>query len=347
MSPDGGAGAVDTQARRNPVESSILHGVEVMRSPEIEAVARRSWTSWAAADGPAFHNLTSRDPAIRWILAADDEWFGQSDHIPELLAARNERIGIQRLEFDRVEGFQAGEVGWVALEVTVHPAIGEPVTLRETGVYVLEDGVWRAIQVHSSRGVPREETFGYALANVLAELVNSLTVGDGEGIAAAAGSSGLVTLMFTDIEDSTRLSHEHDESEWISRIQHHFNEIDRRVTDNGGTMVKTLGDGAMAAFPTARGAADAALAIQQSNDDSAMRVRIGIHTGEAFVVGADYAGIAVAKAARVASAASGGETLLSSTTSELLARFDYRMGTERASEFKGIPGTHRLIPLLA
>ena len=63
-------------------------------------------------------------------------------------------------------------------------------------------------------------------------------------------------------------------------------------------------------------------------------------------MGGDYAGVAVAKAARVASAADGGEILLSSATNELLARFAYAVGTERTAELKGIPGTHRLIPLL-
>ena len=317
-----------------------------MRSPEVEAVARRFWENFAAANKPALANMKSRDPALRMVLSADDEWFGQADHLAELIAERGERIGVERLEFDRMEGYQAGDVGWVAAEVTVHLRKGDAVTFRNTSVFVIEDGVWRVIQTHTSRGVPAAETFGYAIAEVLADLVGSLTEGDGHDIAAAAGSSGLVTLMFTDIENSTRLSHEYGESDWIPLIQRHFDEIERCVTENGGTMVKTLGDGAMAAFPTARGAAEAALAIQQENNDAGMRVRIGIHTGEAVVVGADYAGIAVAKAARVASAASGGEILTSSATKELLARFDYRMGEERVADLKGIPGTHRLIPLL-
>jgi class 3 adenylate cyclase len=320
--------------------------MEVIRSPEVEAVARRIWENFAAVNKPALANIVSRDPAARWVLSADDEWFGHADHIAELMASRSERIGVERLEFDRVEGYQAGDVGWVAAEITVHLEKGDSVTFRNTSVLIIEDGVWRVIQSHTSRGVPAVETFGYAIAEVLAELVGSLTEGDGHDIAAAAGSSGLVTLMFTDIEDSTRLAHQHGESEWIRRIRRHFDDIERCVTENGGTVVKTLGDGAMAAFPTARGAADAALAIQQANDDAGMRVRIGIHTGEAVAVGADYAGIAVSKAARVASAASGGEILTSSTTRELLGRFDYRMGDERVADLKGIPGTHRLIPLL-
>ncbi|HSG78968.1 MAG TPA: adenylate/guanylate cyclase domain-containing protein [Acidimicrobiia bacterium] len=320
--------------------------MDIERSPELEAVVRRVWTNFAAGNGPALANMTSRDPAVRFILSADDEWFSHADRIAELMTERSERIGTQRLEFDRVEGYQAGDVGWVALELTVHFATGDSATFRQTGVFVVEDGVWRTIQSHTSRGVPAEETFGYAMANVLADLVGSLTENDGQDIAAAASSSGLVTLMFTDIEGSTRLSHEHGESEWIRMVQDHFDEIGRHVAANGGAVVKTLGDGAMAAFPTARGAAEAALAIQRSESHPGLRVRIGIHTGEAVAVGADYAGIAVAKAARVASAAAGGEILVSSATKELLAGFDFPFGAERSADLKGIPGTHRLIPLL-
>ncbi len=304
------------------------------------------WTAFADSAGVAIANMTSRDPALRFILSADDNWFSHTDGIAELMTERSERIGVQRLEFDRVEGYQAGDVGWTAVELTVHHRNGEPVTFRQTSAFIVEDGVWRVIQLHTSRGVPAEETFGYEIAGVLAELVGSLTEEETQDIADTAGSRGLLTLVFTDVEDSTRLSHEHGESDWVRMIQGHFDEIERHVAEHGGTVVKTLGDGAMAAFPTASGAADAAIAIQASSGDSGIRVRVGIHTGEAVIVGADYAGIAVAKAARVASAADGGEILVSSATKELLGRFDYRFGPERSAELKGIPGTHRLIPLL-
>lgn len=319
--------------------------MEIERSPELEAVVRRLWTAFAAGATSTIANMVTTDASARIILSADDEWFSDADNLPELMTARAARINIERVEFDRMEAYQRGDTGWTANELTLFLSDGESLRFRQTGTFVLEDGMWRAVQLHTSRGVAAEETFGYDVANVLADLVGSLTKADGEGIAAAAGATGLVTLMFTDIEDSTRLSHERGEADWIRSVQEHFATTDRAVTTAGGTVVKTLGDGAMAAFPTARGAADAALAIQASESDPDMRVRIGIHTGEAVSLGSDYAGIAVAKAARVASAAAGGETLVSATTRELLARFDYTLGDERTAELKGIPGTHRLTPL--
>lgn len=67
--------------------------------------------------------------------------------------------------------------------------------------------------------------------------------------------------------------------------------------------------------------------------------------GEAISVGRDYAGLAVAKAARIGSAAAGGEILVSSATRELINRFDYTFDTERAAELRGLNGVHRLYPL--
>lgn len=320
--------------------------MEIVRSPEIEAVVRRLWSAFGSGSGSTFANLTSRHPAARFILAADDLWLDSSDGTVEYMTERGRLIGVARIEQNRSEAWQAGEVGWFAAEITSHLVNGESVTFRQTAVLVIEDGVWHVIQIHTSQGVPPEQTFGDSIAAALDELVNSLTESHRVKIAAAAGSTGLVTLMFTDVEDSTRMAAERGDTEWVALMQNHFEAIGRSVTVSGGTVVKTLGDGAMAAFSTPRGAAESAIAIQHSSGDQGLRVRIGIHTGEAVAVGSDYAGTTVAKAARIASAADGGEVLLSSTTRELLAPYDFRFGDERTAELKGLPGTHRLIPLL-
>ena len=82
------------------------------------------------------------------------------------------------------------------------------------------------------------------------------------------------------------------------------------VEDTDGKVTKPLGDGTMASFPTARNAVDAAIGIERGETDDEIRVRIGIHKGEAISLGDDYAGLAVAKAARIASAAAGGDPRL-------------------------------------
>ena len=212
-------------------------------------------------------------------------------------------------------------------------------------VFVMEDGAWKIVQAHTSIGVSDEETFGYELAAGLQALVESLSTSSTEAIVEVAGTSGTVTLMFTDIEDSTRLGQQRGDSVWSQDIHRHFDAVSNVVEDNNGKVIKTLGDGTMAAFPTARNAADAAIRIERMGTDNEIRVRIGIHTGEAISVGGDYTGVAVATAARITSAAAGGEILVSSATRELISRFEYMFDTERVAELKGLDGTHRMYPL--
>ena len=90
-------------------------------------------------------------------------------------------------------------------------------------------------------------------------------------------------------------------------------------------------------------AVEAAIGIHNLNDG--LRVRIGIHSGEAMAVGDDYAGVAIAKAARITSAAQGGQTLVSSATREIIDPLGYEVGEPFTVELKGISGTHRLFPV--
>ncbi len=322
----------------------------IKRSPEIEAVVRRLWDSFVVGSEAAIRNLTSAHPSYRMILSADDQWFSGPGLAP-MLAERGKLMEIERFEFDRLEAFEAGDVGWAASNVTVTMRTGdrpgEPKFFRSTVTFVMEDGIWKAIQIHTSVGVPQADVFGVEVDEGLSALVDSLGTSNAGEISDVAGATGLVTLMFTDIEDSTHLSALRGDSRWSQDIREHLAAVDEIVSAHGGRVVKTLGDGSMAAFPSATSASGAALAIQRMDGDAELRVRIGIHTGEAVAMGDDYAGVAVAKAARVASAAEGGEILLSSATRELLDRFDAELGPERVVELKGLSGTHRLIPLLS
>lgn len=318
----------------------------VRRSPEVEAVVRRLWRAFVEGSEAAFRNLLSSDDGFRMILSADDQWFVGPDLAP-MFAERGRMMDIERLEIERLEGYEKDDVGWVASEVTVTTRSGISGTFRTTVTLVIEDGVWKAIQIHTSVGVPQADVFGVELDEGLSALIASLEDDTAAEISDVAGTSGIVTLMFTDIEDSTHLSATRGDARWSQDIRSHLGAVERVVTGHGGRVVKTLGDGSMAAFTSATSAAHAAFDIQQTESDTELRVRIGIHTGEAVAMGDDYAGVAVAKAARVASAAHGGEILISSATRELLDRFTCETGPERVVELKGLPGTHRLIPLLS
>src|SRR5947208_11129567 len=92
----------------------------------------------------------------------------------------------------------------------------------------------------------------------------------------------------------------------------------------GGHEINTQGDSFFVAFRRPKDAVGAAVDAQRAvarhpwPDEAALRVRIGIHTGEATVAGDQYVGLAVHRAARICAAAHGGQVLLSQTTQALL-----------------------------
>lgn len=314
------------------------------RSPEVEAVVRRMWQAFVDRDRLAIANMTTDNPDLRFVLSADDEWINGDGQVEELMVNRAEEIGVIGREFDRLEAFEHGDTAWFAAIVVVSRTAGEDLTFRNTGTLIIEGGVWRYTQLHTSIGVPNSESFGYEISKGLADLVSSLDEQAAEAVVSTS-HNGTVTLMFTDIEDSTLISEQVGDAAWSDLISDHFVSLRLAAESHRGTVIKTLGDGAMVAFPAASGALMAAIDIQRASAVSALKVRVGVHTGDAVHAAGDYAGIAVNKTARITSAANSGEILASSVTVELAGSHGFRFGQERSAELKGISGTHRLIPV--
>ncbi len=120
--------------------------------------------------------------------------------------------------------------------------------------------------------------------------------------------------MFTDIEGSTRL-HQRLGPLFKTLIAEHDGLLGGVIASAGGVVVRSMGDGVFAAFADAVGAVKAAAEIQrlvaahQWPDRAELKVRIGLHRGDAEVSGADYVALAVHQAARVSAAAHGGQVL--------------------------------------
>ena len=156
-----------------------------------------------------------------------------------------------------------------------------------------------------------------------------------------------VTVMFTDIENSTMLAEKYGDTQWMQVLRAHNEIIRKELRTHGGNEIKSQGDGFMLAFNSARRALSCAVAIQQEVDrharahpDQAVRVRIGLHTGEAISEGGDLFGRHVILAARIAGRAEGGEILVSHLVCELVAGADdiaFDEGEE--VELKGLSGT--------
>jgi predicted ATPase/class 3 adenylate cyclase len=135
--------------------------------------------------------------------------------------------------------------------------------------------------------------------------------------------AGTVTFLFTDIEGSTRLMQRLGDRYPALQAAHH--EILRAAfRGNDGRELRTEGDSFFCVFASALGACEAAAAAQrgfaahQWPEEGAIRVRVGLHTGEAPLVGDEYVGLDVHHAARIAAAAYGGQVLVSEATSALV-----------------------------
>jgi class 3 adenylate cyclase/DNA-binding CsgD family transcriptional regulator len=140
-----------------------------------------------------------------------------------------------------------------------------------------------------------------------------------------------VTFLFTDIEGSTRLLKALGRDRYGEVLSKHNRMLRSAFAESGGLEIDTKGDSFFVVFRSVGSAvaaaanAQRALAAHEWPENVEVRVRMGLHTGEASVGSDGYVGFAVHQAARIGDAGHGGQILLSSTTSNLI-RFDLPAG---------------------
>jgi class 3 adenylate cyclase len=143
--------------------------------------------------------------------------------------------------------------------------------------------------------------------------------------------AGTVTLVFTDIEGSTRLLEELGTQAYRAALAEH-----RRVVREAfaqGYEVDYEGDAFFYAFASAQAAVEAVAEAMQGLEAGPIRVRVGVHTGQPEVDPPKYVGHDVHLAARVMSAGHGGQVLLSQATRELIALDVTDLGEHRLKDF--------------
>jgi predicted ATPase len=128
--------------------------------------------------------------------------------------------------------------------------------------------------------------------------------------------TGTVTFLFTDTEGSTRLLHELGDA-YAGALAEHRRVLREVFARHGGVEVDTQGDAFFVAFARAKDALAAAAEGQEALEPGPIRVRMGLHTGEPLVTEKGYVGIDVHRAARIAAAGHGGQTVVSQTTYDL------------------------------
>jgi class 3 adenylate cyclase len=157
--------------------------------------------------------------------------------------------------------------------------------------------------------------------------------------------AGTLTIVFSDIESSTELAVALGDRAWLNRLRQHHKLVSAHVVAHRGRIVKHQGDGYMLCFRSARGAILTSIGLQRDLEReaeaapaTAIRVRLGLHTGEVLVGdGGDLFGRHVVVAARIAALAQGGEILVSSLVRQIAeARGDLLFVDTREVELRGI-----------
>ena len=183
---------------------------------------------------------------------------------------------------------------------------------------------------------------------------NGWTVGDEPliqvewaGIRAFAGfptgihSRVLVTLLFTDLVDSTALAARLGDARWRELLSQHFETARTELERFRGREVHTTGDGLLATFAAAAPALHCAAAIRRVAEQEGIQVRAAVHVGEVELVGRDVRGVAVHEAARIMGAAAPGEILASDAT-RLFAGSGLAFEEHGTHALKGLEGEWRL-----
>src|SRR3989475_5008207 len=143
--------------------------------------------------------------------------------------------------------------------------------------------------------------------------------------------TGVVTLLFTDVEGSTGLLHELGDH-YGEALHEHRRRLRGAFADHEGVEVDTQGDAFFVAFARASNAVAAAADGQRALADGRIRVRMGLHTGEPRLTEEGYVGIDVHKGARIAAVGHGGQVLLSQTTRALVDADVRDLGVHRLKD---------------
>jgi class 3 adenylate cyclase len=314
-------------------------------SEEIRRVVARWTRAIAEGDAECLERLSEHAGTL--IVGTDSaEWWRGAETRAVWGRQLEELRGVFSVRADEIEAWEEGSVGWAALKETIS-VDGETREARATYVLRLEHGEWKVVQAHWSLPQAKLETFGRALTVTIDEL-EKIVQHERPDLSGTLDSEGTMTIVFTDIVDSTVLLGRLGDRAWLESLRRHNAIIEQATEEHGGTVVETQGDGSMLAFPSARRAVACAQAIQRAVSGAfaeaspPITVRIGVHTGDAIHEDDHFFGTTVHYAARVASEASGGEVLVSSVVRDLVAGPSVDFRESREAELKGLGGLHRL-----
>jgi class 3 adenylate cyclase len=323
-------------------------------SEELRRVVTRFFEALRDGETEAVRNRVSRQPGFERFGSDPEEVWHDGEAAARLWVQQMRELGggYPWQLIDEIFAMSEGSVGWAGGRSRMASPADDNVEFRFTCVLHLEQGDWKIVQWHSSIPATNEQ-YGFFLTKSVDDIVEAVSETRPD-LSASSAEDGTVTIAFTDIEDSMRLNAFLGDRRWLEVLRAHNDVVKSVTTEHGGSVVKNQGDGFMLAFPSARRALTCAQAIELAVADafrdpgSPIRVRIGLHVGETVHEGDDHFGHAVNYAARVASAAEGGEIVVSSLVYGLLAQTgEFVFEPAREVELKGVEGPQKVYALAA
>jgi ketosteroid isomerase-like protein len=222
----------------------------VERSEEIRRVIDRYTRAIADADAESALGRLSEHPGTLIVGTDPGEWWRGSE-IRAIWGRQIEELrGVFFVRADEIEAWEHGNVGWAAVRETISVE-GRMLEARATYVLRLERGEWKVVQTHWSIPRANVEAFGRGLTVTIDEL-EEIVRSSRPDLSEALASDGTVTIVFTDIVDSTVVLGRVGDRAWLELLRRHDALIARATSAHGGTLVETQGDGSMLAFPSAR-----------------------------------------------------------------------------------------------
>jgi len=154
--------------------------------------------------------------------------------------------------------------------------------------------------------------------------------------------STVVTIVLTDIVDSTATLQRVGDWAWREMLATHNARLREQLNTFRGRLVKSTGDGILAVFDSPARAVRSATAMSDAARDTELPIRVGVHTGEVELVGDDIRGLAVHAAARVMALGGAGDVMVSSTTHDLLEGSNLVLEDAGEQELKGLAGARKI-----
>jgi class 3 adenylate cyclase len=159
--------------------------------------------------------------------------------------------------------------------------------------------------------------------------------------------STVVTVVLTDIVDSTAKLAEVGDWAWRELLATHNARLREQLNTFRGRQVKSTGDGILAVFDSPSRAVRCASAMSHAAGGIDLPIRIGVHTGEVELVGDDIRGLAVHAAARVMALGGADDVMVSSTTHDLLEGSNLTLEDAGMHVLKGLPGARTIYRLVS